>query len=215
MKAIPLTLAAAVAALGVGCTNLERSRDLANPAVPPAVTAVQVCSNCHGVDGNSVSPNFPRLAGQQAEYLVNQLTNFRSHHRSDPAGYEYMWGITRSLSDDQIKGLADYFSKQKPQPNVAVDAASFAAGKKIFENGVPEKETPPCIVCHGPLAQGLNAFPRIANQHQDYIVKQLHVFRETEGRPGTPMKQVMHAMTDKEMEDVAGYLQAFPSTTTQ
>src|ERR1035437_8895695 len=92
----------AVLAAVSGCSNLERSRDLANPAVPPAVTAVQVCSNCHGVDGNSVSPNFPRLAAQQTAYFVSQLENFRSHGRSDPAGFEYMWGLSHNLTDDQI-----------------------------------------------------------------------------------------------------------------
>lgn len=211
MKAISLILAAALATFGAGCTNLERSRDLANPNVPPAVTAAQVCSNCHGIDGNSVSPNFPRLAGQQADYIVAQLENFRSHHRSDPAGYEYMWGITRSLTDDQIKGLAHYFAKQTPAPNAPVDAKTMAAGKKIFEQGVPERETPPCMACHGPQAQGVATFPRLANQHRDYLEKQLHVFQETEGRPGTPMKQVSHAMTNEEIKNVAGFLQAFPA----
>lgn len=211
MKGLPITLALALATIGAACTNLERSRDLANPNVSPAVTAVQVCSNCHGVDGNSVSPNFPRLAGQQQAYIVTQLENFRSHQRSDPPGFEYMWGISHSLTDAQIKGLADYFSKQVPLPNDAkVDAQQVAAGKVIFENGVPAKEAPPCIACHGAKAEGLATFPRLANQHQDYLVKQLHVFQETEGRPGTPMKQVTHLLTPQEMEDVAAYLQAFP-----
>jgi len=211
MKGIPVTLVLALATVGSACTNLDRSRDLANPNVPPAVTAVQVCSNCHGVDGNSVSPNFPRLAGQQQAYIVAQLENFRSHQRSDPAGFEYMWGISRSLTDDQIKGLADYFAMQVPQPNAPVDAQQMATGKDIFENGVPAKETAPCFACHGPKAEGIASFPRLANQHQDYLVKQLHVFQETEGRPGTPMKQITHLLTHQEMEAVAGYMQAFPN----
>lgn len=193
-----------------GCSNIERSRDLANPNVPPAVTAAQVCSNCHGVDGNSVSPNFPRLAGQLPGYIVAQLKNFRSHERSDPPGFEYMWGISHHLTDDQIEGLADYFSRQVPHPNAPVDAQLMAAGKTIFENGVPDEEVAPCVACHGPKAQGIATFPRLANQHQDYLVKQLHVFQETEGRPGTPMKQITHLLTSQEMQAVAGYLQAFP-----
>jgi len=197
-------------ALVSGCSNLERSRDLANPAVAPAVTAVQVCSNCHGIDGNSVSPNFPRLAAQVPDYLVSQLENFRSHQRSDPPGFEYMWGISHHLTDAQIKGLAEYFAAQPAQPNAAVDAAQMAAGKLIFENGVPEKEAAPCVACHGPKAEGLAVFPRLAGQHQDYLIKQLHVFQETEGRPGTPMKQITHLLTEQEMQAVAGYLQAFP-----
>ncbi len=200
----------AVLAAVSGCANLERSRDLANPAVSPAVTAVQVCSNCHGVDGNSVSPNFPRLAGQIPGYLVSQLENFRSHQRSDPPGFEYMWGISHHLTDAQIAGLAEYFAQQKPTANAPVNAATMAAGKLIFENGVPAKEAAPCMACHGPGAQGMGPFPRLAGQHQDYLVKQLHVFQETEGRPGTPMKQITHLLSDEEMQAVAGYLQAFP-----
>jgi cytochrome c553 len=210
MKGISLWPVLAILAAASGCTNLERSRDLANPDVPPTVTAMQVCSNCHGMDGNSVSPNFPRLAGQQPAYIVAQLENFRSHQRSDPPGFEYMWGISHHLTDDQIKGLADYFARQIPLPNASVDAQQMAAGKEIFENGVPAKEAAPCIACHGPKAEGIATFPRLANQHMDYLVKQLHVFQETEGRPGTPMKQITHLLTVQEMTAVAAYLQAFP-----
>jgi cytochrome c553 len=210
MKKFSLALAAGLAVIGCGCTNLERSRDLANPNVSPAVTAVQVCSICHGIDGNSISPNFPRLAGQQPGYLAAQLENFRSHQRSDPPGFEYMWGISHKLTDSQIKGLADYFAKQVPTPNATVDAQQMIAGREIFEKGVPAKETAPCSVCHGPRAEGVATFPRLADQHQDYTLKQLHVFQETEGRPNTPMKQITHLLSNQEMAAIAGYLQAFP-----
>ncbi len=212
MKSIPLALTVAFAFAGAACSNLERSRDLGNPKIRPDVTAAQVCSNCHGLDGNSVSPNFPRLAGQQPAYLISQLESFRNHHRSDPEGFEYMWGISHKLGDDQIKGLAEYFSKQAPRPIAAPESTQqMAAGKNIYENGIPTKETPPCIACHGQNGEGLASFPRLAWQHQDYLVKQLQVFRETEGRPGTPMKQVTHLLSDQEMKAVARYLQAFPN----
>lgn len=211
MKYKHILLAMTLGMIGAGCSNIERSRDLANPLVSGKTLAQQVCSNCHGIDGNSVSPNFPRLAGQQEAYLVAQLENFRSHSRSDPPGFEYMWGISHHLTDDQFKGLADYFSKQIPQPNAPVNAQQMAAGKEIFEKGVPDEEVAPCMVCHGPKAEGLVTFPRLANQHQDYLVKQLHVFQETEGRPGTPMKQITHLLTQQQMEAVAGYLQAIPN----
>jgi cytochrome c553 len=209
MKFMSLWPMLAVLVVVGGCANPERSRDLANPAVAPAVTAAQVCSICHGLDGNSVSPNFPRLAGQPAGYIVAQLENFRSHQRSDPAGFEYMWGISQHLTDAQISGLAQYFSEQAPKPNLAGNPELVAAGKLIFENGLPEKEAAPCMACHGPQAQGLATFPRLAGQHRDYLVKQLHVFQETEGRPGTPMKQITHLLNDQEMQAVASYLQAF------
>jgi len=212
MRTAPLAalLQVLAAFAAAGCANVERSRNLADPAIAARVTAQQVCSNCHGLDGNSVSPNFPRLAAQPKAYLVAQLEGFRSHHRSDPAGYEYMWGLTRSLTDEQIDGLASYFSEQAAQPNAAVDARLMGTGQRIFEQGVPDREAPPCQACHGPLGQGMASFPRLAQQHQDYLVKQLHVFQETEGRPGTPMKQVTHRMSDEDIAAVAAYLQAFP-----
>ena len=212
MKGILLLPFFTVLVAASGCSNLERSRYLNNPNVSPAVIAVQVCSNCHGIDGNSVSPNFPRLAGQQPAYLVSQLENFRGHGRSDPAGFEYMWGLSHNLSDAQISGLAEYFAKQIPHPNETVNANLMAAGKEIYENGVPSKEAPPCMACHGPKGEGVANFPRLAGQHQDYLIKQLQVFQSTEGRPNTPMTQVTHLLSKGEMAAVAGYLQAFPST---
>lgn len=211
MKKTFLALAVGLAVAGSGCANLERSRDLANPNVPPAVTAVQVCSICHGMDGNSVSPNFPRLAGQPPDYLISQMKGFRSQQRADPAGFEYMWGLSHKLTDDQIKGLAEYYAKQVAQPNAPVDAQLMAAGKEIYEKGLPAKEAPPCIACHGPKGEGLASFPRLAHQHQDYLVKQLQVFKRTDERPNTPMTQIAHLLTLEEMESVAGYLQAFPN----
>jgi cytochrome c553 len=212
MKGISLLTVLAILATASACSNVERSRDLDNPNVPPAVTAVQVCSICHGIDGNSVSPNFPRLAAQQDAYLIAQMENFRGHGRSDPAGFEYMWGLSHKLTDEQIKGLADYFAKQVPLPNAAVDAQQIAAGSEIYEKGIPAKEVAPCMACHGPLGEGVATFPRLAYQHQDYLIKQLQVFQRTDERPNTPMTQIAHTLSKEEMEAVAGYLQAFPVT---
>lgn len=197
-------------ALLAACSNLERSRDLSNPLVSPAVTAAQVCSLCHGLDGNSTSPNIPRLAGQQETYLISQLTSYRSHSRSDPAGFEYMWGLSKNLSDEQISGLARYFAEQKPLKNEASDAPLAAAGKLIYENGLLDKEVPPCMACHGPHGEGMATFPRLAFQHQDYVIKQLQVFQRTDERPNTPMTQVAHLLSEQEMRAVASYLQSFP-----
>lgn len=213
MKIATLTLLVAAAALSAGCANPERSRDLANPKISALTTAQQVCSNCHGVNGVSVSPNFPILAAQTEPYLVAQLTAFKSHGRHDPEGFEYMWGISRSLSDDQIKGLAAYYSSQAPAKEaIEGDHRRFDAGKAIFEKGVPTAGVPACASCHGDKGQGNATFPRIAGQHADYLVKQLGVFQRTEDRPeGAIMKTVAHNLTNKDIGDVSVYLQAMPS----
>ncbi len=212
MKSATLVLVAAAVALSIGCANPERSRDLANPAVSATTMAQQVCSNCHGMMGSAVSPNFPNLAGQTEPYLAAQLNAFKSHGRRDPAGFEYMWGLSRSLTDDQIKGLATYYAGQSPVPQpIEGDRSRFEAGKTIVTAGVADKGVPACSTCHGADGQGSAAFPRLAGQHADYLVKQLMVFQRTDERPeGSIMKTVAHELTPQNIRDVAGYLQALP-----
>jgi cytochrome c553 len=209
MEIARLLSLAAAAALAAGCANPERSRDLASPQVSATTLAQQVCSNCHGLTGNAVSPNFPNLAGQVEPYLVAQLNAFKSHGRRDPAGFEYMWGLSRSLSEDQINGLAAYYAAQTPQPEpIEGDRSRFDAGKALFESGVADKGVPACSTCHGPAGQGNATFPRLAGQHADYIVKQLVVFQRTDERPdGAIMKTVAHELTRENILDVASYLQ--------
>jgi cytochrome c553 len=210
VKLPTLALLMAAASMAVGCANPTRSRDLGNPNVSATTLAQQVCSNCHGVTGNTISPNFPNLAAQMEPYFIAQLNGFKSHGRQDPAGFEYMWGLSRSLTEDQIKGLAAYFAAQKParQP-LEGDASRSPAGRSIFENGVSEKGIPACSSCHGPQGEGNATFPRIAGQHADYLVKQLMVFQRTDERPeGSIMKTVAHELTEQNIRDVAAYLQS-------
>jgi cytochrome c553 len=211
MKEVLLTLTLTLAAVSSGCTSVERSRALGDPNVSATTIALQVCSNCHGVGGISVSPNFPNLAAQQEVYLVAQLKSFKSHNRSDPAGFEYMWGLSAHLSDDQIKGLATYYASQPPRAGSSGKAARMNDGQSIFEKGVPANNIPACSTCHGPNAQGNQTFPRLAGQHADYLVKQLKVFQRTDERPeGSVMKSVAHLLTNDNMEDIAAYLEAMP-----
>ena len=202
--------AGAAAVLVLGCVNTERSRDLANPKVSATTMAQQVCSNCHGMTGNAVSPNFPNLAGQVEPYVVAQLKGFKSHNRHDPAGFEYMWGLSRSLSDEQIAGLAAYYAAQTPtaQP-IEGDRSRIDAGRALFETGAADQGVPACVGCHGEQGRGNGTFPRLAGQHADYLVKQLVVFQRTDERPdGSIMKTVAHALTPQNINDVASYLQA-------
>jgi cytochrome c553 len=202
-----------VAVMTAGCANPERSRDLNNPAVPAVTLAQQVCSNCHGVTGVAVSPNFPNLAGQPEAYLVAQLNGFKGRGRRDPAGFEYMWGLSRHLTDAQIQGLAAYYAAQTParQPSEGT-AAQIDAGRTIFTHGVPAKNIPPCLSCHGDAGQGNATFPRLAGQHADYVIKQLVVFQRTDERPeGSIMKTIAHDLTGNDIRNVAAFVQAWPA----
>ncbi len=208
MKLIALSASIVLATSIMGCASPERSRNMANPSASAQTLAEQVCSNCHGLDGNSVSPNFPRLAAQQKNYLVAQLKGFRSHNRADPAGFEYMWGLSRSLSDSQIDGLADYYLRQKPLPVTTADNTRVVLGRDLFQQGIPAQNVPACASCHGAEGKGSDQFPRLASQHANYLVKQLTVFQRTDERPeGSVMKVVAHGLTLSDMEHVAAYLQ--------
>jgi cytochrome c553 len=206
------TLITAAILLGAGCANVERSRDVANPDVAGATLARQVCSMCHGVTGVSPSPNFPNLAAQSKDYVVAQLTEFRSHSRTDPAGFEYMWGISHRLSDAQIQQLADYFAAQAPARHAPDgDADRLELGRLLFKQGAADRGVPACSGCHGDQGQGLAAFPRLAGQHADYVRKQLRVFQRTDQRPeGAIMKTVAHELRPDEIDGAALYVQGLP-----
>jgi cytochrome c553 len=208
-KGLYFSLSLIVAAGLAACNLPERSRSLGDPNVAAKTLALQVCSNCHGVQGVSVSPNFPNLAAQSQPYLVEQLKSFKSHGRSDPAGFEYMWGISARLSDDQIDGLAAYFSSQSPPQGKSGNQTLLKEGQKIFEQGIVANNTPACSGCHGAHGEGIQQFPRLAGQHADYIVKQLMVFQRTDERPeGVMMKGIAHELTPENMKNVAAYLEA-------
>lgn len=201
------------------CSVRERSRSLNDASVPASTTALQVCANCHGARGVSTSPNFPNLAAQTEPYLVQQLTDYRAHSRSDPEGYEYMWGLSSHLNDAQIKELASYFSHLPASPGNVDHAGStlmLAQGKTIFEQGISAAGVPACSSCHGAQAQGMEGFPRLAGQHADYLSKQLQVFQNTDQRPdGVAMKAVTHYLSAENIMSVAAYLETMSPATPQ
>lgn len=142
---------------------------------------------------------------------MTQLKSFRSHNRSDPAGYEYMWGLSANLTDEQIKDLATYYASQPPGPKMSANKTRALAGQAIFEKGIQANSVPACASCHGAGAQGNQQFPRLAGQHADYLVKQLKIFQRTDQRPeGDIMKNIAHSLTTENIENVAAYLQAMP-----
>jgi cytochrome c553 len=123
-----------------------------------------------------------------------------------------MWGISARLTDEQISGLATYFSSQKPAPGKSQDSKLIAEGQTVFEHGIAANNTPACSGCHGAKGEGLQQFPRLAGQHADYIVKQLIVFQRTDERPeGSVMKVIAHGLTRENINSVALYLEAMPS----
>ncbi len=211
IKALALnSLLVAAIALAVSATGDASAADLTVPHDPSALdvpTLVSTaCSKCHGPGGVSTSPIFPILAAQQPSYIETELKLFRERGRSDPHARAFMWGIAQRLGDDQIEGLAKYFSSQPPARGKASSNSALAdKGRKIFEQGVPEREVTACTVCHGPNAEGINTFPRLAGQHRDYLVLQLQQFHDRL-RENDIMQGVAKNITEDDIAAVADYL---------
>lgn len=187
-----------------------RAADLVVPHDPSALNTEMLvsnaCSKCHGATGMSISPLFPILAAQQVAYIQTELKLFRVRGRSDPRARAFMWGIARGLTDDQIDGVAQYFSSQPPPKGAAPsDPALAEKGKLIFENGMAAREIPACTICHGPNAEGINTFPRLAGQHRDYLVIQLQQFRN-QLRESDIMQPIAKTLTDDEIAAVVEYV---------
>ena len=171
--------------------------------------AITVCGTCHGPQGNNTQPKYPRLAGQNANYLATQLKAFRSQARGDPDAISYMWGMAAELDDDTIAALAAYYAAQKADTSPKGDAAAIARGREIYEHGVAAEGVPACSSCHGPDAHGTQDFPRLAGQHAQYVLKQLASF-QSNMRKVAIMHGVAQNLRLPEMEAVAAFLEAQP-----
>jgi cytochrome c553 len=165
------------------------------------------CAGCHGVDGNSTNPAWPKLAGQHAGYLDKQLMDFKEGETRNNA---MMAPMVASLSDQDMADLAAYFSSQTMQMGAA-DEALVTEGEKIYRGGNPATGVAACIGCHGPKGDGNPAanFPVISGQHAPYVEAQLHAFKKGEraNDAGKMMRNIAANMTDKEIEAVASYVQ--------
>lgn len=168
--------------------------------------ATQVCGHCHGPNGDSISPTFPRLAGQSAEYTEAQLKAFKEHKRGDRFAQAYMWGMASQLDEDTIKKLSTYYAAEKPKTGRAGDAARVARGKTIYENGIPEVGVLACTSCHGADGEGKAAMPRLAGQHPDYLVKQMVAYKTLQRANAPVMQAIADKMTVDHMRDVAEYV---------
>jgi cytochrome c553 len=166
---------------------------------------VHVCSSCHGPDGRSISSTFPRLAGQQKDYLVAQLQAFRDHTRADPHAKTYMWGMAARLSDPTIEAIAAYYSAQPPVPGEPASSPEITAGKRIFTEGIPSESVPPCMSCHGEKAAGNGPIPRLAGQHPAYLARQLEAFASN-ARANVIMHRNSKDLTAVQISEVTAYL---------
>jgi cytochrome c553 len=166
---------------------------------------VHVCSSCHGPEGRSISPTFPRLAGQQKDYIIAQLQAFRDKTRADPHAQTYMWGMAARLSDATIDGIAAYYASQTPVAGEPGASPEIAAGEKIFTEGIPSEGVPACMSCHGEKGEGNGPIPRLAGQHQAYLARQLEAFASM-ARANEIMHENSKGLTPEQISEVTAYL---------
>ena len=166
-------------------------------------TSTNVCAACHTNDGSRGSPANPILQGQHPEYLVKQLTEYKSGQRANPV----MSGMAAALTPDDMKNVAAFYAGKQAKPGFAKNKDLVALGEKIYRGGIADRSVPACAGCHSPSGAGIpSQYPRLAGQHADYTEAQLVAFRSGARKNSGPMTGVAAKMNDREIKAVADYI---------
>lgn len=200
------------AILAVALAGVARAEEPDKTTVPARELQAKIayCENCHGATGQGFHGYYPipRLAGQQPEYLKNQLQAFIEHRRTN----NIMFNVSHVLSPAMLDALAESFHNLNPKPLGGAPKQFVAAGKKIYDEGLPNFDVPPCASCHGPEAKGDGQFPRLAGQLSDYVFNKLANWSKERGQdPAKPdtsliMQPIAHSLTEQQIKAVAAYL---------
>jgi cytochrome c553 len=200
---VKLTLLSAIAAIVFAAAG--RAQDAATVTPQQVQAKLAYCEVCHGPSARGFIGYYPipRLAGQQIAYIKNQLQGFIERKRSNPI----MINISHVLSPAMLTALATNFHDLNPKPFGGAPRAFVDAGKKIYEQGVPDANVPPCAACHGPDAKGNEQFPRLAGQLYPYVVGQLTDWSKERGEDlSNIMAPIAHTLTKQQIEAVAAYV---------
>jgi cytochrome c553 len=189
---------------------LTRHTDASAVSKQELQAKLEYCEECHGSSARGFRGYYPipRLAGQQTEYLKNQLQAFVEHRRKN----NIMFHVSRVLSPAMITALVANFHDLNAKPLGGAQKEPISVGKRIFEEGIPDANVPACSSCHGSDAKGNGAFPRLAGQLFDYIVKKLTDWDKERGQdPGDPdpsaiMQPIARSLTESQIKAVAAYL---------
>ena len=170
---------------------------------------IEYCQTCHGLSAQGYRGWFPmpRLAGQQPQYIENQLRAFIERRRTNPV----MQNVAHVLSPSMVSALATHFKHLDPKPIGGAPRGSVATGKRIFEEGLPESNVPACSACHGTEGKGQNEIPRLAGQLYEYMVGQLTGWAKVRGQGSAVdtsaiMAPTAHNLTRSQVEAVAAYV---------
>lgn len=197
------------AALSLVVAASAHAEDKGTVSAADLKAKIDYCKTCHGVTGQGYrgSAPMPRLAGQQPDYIKNQLQAFIEHRRTNPV----MNNVAHVLSPPMLQGLADHFQSLNPKPLGGAPHDLAAAGEKIYRDGVGDK-VPACASCHGADAHGNGEFPRLAGQLNDYVFRKLTNWDKERGQDKSKpdssaiMEPITHDLTEAQIKAVAAYL---------
>jgi cytochrome c553 len=166
-------------------------------------TFTAVCAACHGADGNSGTPAYPKLSQQHPEYLVKQLQEYKSGKRKNAI----MQGFAAMLSDSDMKNVAYWATSKTAKPGFAKEKELVTMGERIYRGGIADRQVPACAGCHSPNGSGIpSQYPRLGGQHSEYTAVQLTAFRDGVRTNSLQMNQVAAKLNDKEIRAVSDYI---------
>jgi cytochrome c553 len=164
------------------------------------------CTWCHGSSAQGYAPA-PRLAGQQQLYLENQLRSFSERRRNNPFSKLYMWHAAANIGPQGVRYLANYFSELRPKAADDGNKTLVAAGRTIYEEGLPGSNIVACIACHGPQAQGVREIPRLGGLAYDYLQRRLDQWQKGFDKSARhPMPHVASRLSSNQIAALASYL---------
>jgi cytochrome c553 len=163
-----------------------------------------LCAGCHMEDGNSVTPEFPKIAGLDAAYITKQISDFKKFKRVS----EIMGPMATQISDSEVEILAAFYSRQMRTSGVVTDKNLAAQGQQIYTDGIVNSAVPACFGCHGERGEGTDKFPRLAGQHAAYLNIQMKNFKNIARNNDTRgvMRAIAMRMTDQEIQAVSEYI---------
>ena len=161
------------------------------------------CQKCHGLHGESTEPEFPKLAGQNADYMTRQMANFKTGVRKSTRMKEKV----EDLTGGEMRALAEYFSAQSLVPERGGRAQLVEVGRRLYFTGHFDRGITACTTCHGPSGRGALYLPRVAGQNPQYLATQLRAFRDhSRTSPNMVMHTVVENISDGEIDAVAEFL---------
>ena len=166
-------------------------------------TFTAVCAACHGADGNSGTPAYPKLSQQHPEYLVKQLQEYKAGKRKNAI----MQGFAATLSDADMKNVAYWATSKQAKPGFSKEKDLVTLGERIYRGGIADRQIAACAGCHSPTGRGIpSQYPRLSGQHSEYTAAQLTYFRDGIRTNSLQMTQVAAKLNDKEIRAVADYI---------